>query len=62
MRQYPLPTPGMPSMGIGDCMKIGVLVLIVALLGVAIWWEVYKYQDCKMVGHSTLYCIGKLGK
>lgn len=30
---------------------------IIAVLYLAISWEVYKYNDCKQVGHSTVYCI-----
>lgn len=32
----------------------------VLLLLLTIWWSSYKYQDCLKVGHSTLYCIGRM--
>lgn len=32
---------------------------ILALVGLSIWWSVYKYSDCLKVGHSKLYCIGR---
>lgn len=31
------------------------------MLGLAIWWQVYRYHDCKNVGHSTLYCVMNIG-
>lgn len=33
----------------------------VGILALAIWWQMYRYHDCKMVGHSTLYCVMDLG-
>lgn len=38
-----------------------VLVFLV-VFGLAGWWQVYRYQDCKKVGHSTLYCVMSIGK
>ena len=32
------------------------------LVAIAAWWQVYRYHDCKAVGHQTLYCIGSIGK
>ena len=44
---------------------VGSLFLI-ALIGIivyaAIAWEVYKYRDCKKVGHTTVYCLFTGGK
>jgi hypothetical protein len=37
----------------------GAMILFFALM---IWWQVYRYHDCKMVGHSTIYCIGSIGR
>lgn len=31
--------------------------ILISLIIAAIVWEVYKYKDCKKVGHSTIYCI-----
>lgn len=36
-------------------------MLIVVVLGLGYGCEAYKFRDCKKVGHSTLYCIMKLG-
>jgi len=36
---------------------IFILLLMVALF----YFERFKYDDCKKVGHSTLYCVLKLG-
>lgn len=38
------------------------ILLFAALLATGVWWEVYKYQDCKMVGRSTLYCVMRVGQ
>lgn len=42
---------------------IGPLVVLafIALIGFGVWWEVYKYHDCRNVGHAKLYCIMKIG-
>ena len=34
---------------------------ILGFIMLLVWWQVYKFNDCKMVGHSTLYCIAKIG-
>ena len=39
---------------------IAAVALLIGILVVAVWWEVYKYHDCKKVGHSMLYCIGRI--
>jgi hypothetical protein len=36
-------------------------MIFVALIGGGIWWKTYAYHDCKHVGHSTLYCIVRIG-
>jgi hypothetical protein len=41
---------------------VPLLLLIVGIFGLAIWWQVYKFHDCKKVGHSTLYCVMDFGK
>jgi len=38
------------------------VLFVMALIGFQCWWVRYKYQDCKRVGHSTLYCVLDLGK
>lgn len=38
------------------------LVLGLLLLVIGIWWQVYKYHDCKKVGHTTMYCVLDIGK
>ena len=30
---------------------------IVIFFGLAFWWRIYKYHDCRRVGHATMYCI-----
>ena len=37
------------------------LVLLV-LIGLTCAWQVYAYHDCLKVGHSRLYCIGRIGR
>ena len=36
--------------------------LFMVFIGFSVWWQVYKYHDCKRVGHSTFYCIMSIGK
>lgn len=40
---------------------LGAIILIIALATFSIWWTVYKYQDCKRVGHTKTYCILDIG-
>lgn len=44
---------------IGSVILIGVIILAVSL---GIWMSVYRYKDCKAVGHSQLYCIMSIGR
>lgn len=37
-----------------------IVVIVIGVLALDVWWHWYKYQDCKAVGHSTLYCVGQL--
>lgn len=41
---------------------IGLVLTIVLVVGLTIAWTVYAFKDCKKVGHSTLYCIGRMGQ
>ena len=34
-----------------------IVALIIGVMALNIWWKWYKYQDCKLVGHTTLYCL-----
>lgn len=36
------------------------VALVVFFVLLMVWWSYYKYQDCLKVGHSVLYCVGKL--
>lgn len=38
------------------------VLLVVGLLGFGIWWETYRFHDCRSVGHSRLYCIAEIGE
>lgn len=40
---------------------IGVAIGISLIVAFGSWWEIYKYHDCKKVGHSGLYCVVKIG-
>lgn len=40
--------------------SILVVAGLMCVLALDIWWHWYRYEDCKAVGHSTLYCVGKL--
>lgn len=37
-----------------------ITLLVLAILGLSIWWTIFKFKDCKNVGHSNLYCWGKV--
>lgn len=34
--------------------------IMAVLLAAVFWWPVYKYKDCRKVGHSKTYCIMKI--
>jgi hypothetical protein len=36
------------------------VLIVLALAGLSIWWQWAKYEECHAVGHSHLYCLGKL--
>lgn len=38
------------------------VLLIFLLTGLSIWWSIYKYKDCRRVGHTTTYCVLDMGK
>lgn len=42
-------------------MKPGLGIVLLALIGFGIGTEVYMYKDCKNVGHSTAYCVLRIG-
>lgn len=37
------------------------VVILVIFFGLALAWEVYAFRDCRRVGHSLFYCIGRIG-
>jgi len=46
---------------VGHIVLLLVATLAVAsVLGVVLWWTVYKYKDCIAVGHSNTYCTVKV--
>lgn len=45
-----------------DLITLITLVLVALLIIVLpIWWTVYKFKDCRNVGHSLTYCIFDIG-
>ncbi len=42
-------------------LKVGVCVLTIALI-TTLFIEKYKYDDCKKVGHATMYCVFNMFK
>lgn len=40
---------------------IAILILFSITLSLIIWWPIYKYIDCKKVGHTMLYCVMDIG-
>ena len=41
---------------------VAALILVALVVSALFFIERYKFNDCKKVGHTTLYCIFKLGK
>lgn len=39
---------------------LAILLALAAIPGALVWWEWYKFTDCQAVGHSILYCVGKI--
>ena len=39
-----------------------IILILIGVLSIPIAWNIYAFKDCKKVGHSTLYCIGRIGK
>jgi hypothetical protein len=40
---------------------IGVVMAIAAGVVLVIWWNVFRFDDCRRVGHALLYCILDIG-
>lgn len=40
----------------------GLLLLAGILISLGIWWQIYRYQDCRAVGHTQWYCLLTIGK
>lgn len=38
------------------------IAFFVALISFAVWWQVYRWQDCRHVGHTFIYCLMTAGK
>jgi len=36
------------------------ILIILVILALPVGCSVYKYKDCKNVGHKTVYCVIKL--
>ena len=41
---------------------VGWILFFVILFALAGWWQVFRWHDCRHVGHSKLYCIMTVGK
>lgn len=39
----------------------GVILIFIVLIGLAIWWNIFRYKECVKVGHSKTYCILNIG-
>lgn len=42
--------------------ELAVSLIVLILLVLMMWWPIYKYHDCRKVGHSILYCVVDIGK
>jgi hypothetical protein len=38
------------------------IMMLLVVFSACIAWKSYEYRDCKMVGHTTFYCIMGLGR
>ena len=38
-----------------------ILSLAATLIAIAVFWQRFKYEECKRVGHSTTYCMLAVG-
>jgi hypothetical protein len=36
---------------------IGIAAAVVAVIVFVGWWEMFHWHECRMVGHSRLYCV-----
>ena len=41
---------------------LAVVAFFVAVVGAAIWWQMYRWHDCRIVGHSWLYCLATVSR
>lgn len=41
---------------------LAAIALFILFIGLMVWWDVYKFHDCRKVGHSMLYCVMDIGK
>lgn len=39
-----------------------VLLSAIVVVTVVVAWEVYAWRDCRMVGHTWLYCAMNMGR
>jgi len=37
--------------------KLAVVLIGIILVSGVITWNVYKFKECKKVGHATMYCV-----
>lgn len=41
-----------------DTLTVASIITIIGLLIYAVYsWQVYRYHECKKVGHETFYCL-----
>ena len=36
---------------------IGILLGIAGVIALVVWWQMFRWHECRMVGHSRLYCV-----
>jgi len=34
-----------------------ILLVLVAISAANLGWEMFRYRECKKVGHSSIYCV-----
>lgn len=44
-----------------DIIAFGTIFGLVALGGAVTWWQIFRWQECRQVGHSLFYCFITMG-
>ncbi len=31
--------------------------VVLTVIGLGVWWQMFRFRECRGVGHSLLYCV-----